>query len=188
MVKITRMNRYSPLTLLCLSLCITLGNSPKAVSQPAALNFGRMLPNGNYRFCSEPPRSGTVSPPGEIVGHCFLFRKQGNQVVGKYYDTRTYGEVSVCLSGSLTDRVLAQGLEYIGGIGRQRIPANAAGEQLVNWDKTGILQISGAEPYGKITEGGKPIRYRQAILDLKRLYRLKAGPILPPSRCFSSNS
>lgn len=177
------MNRSLLRVLLSLSCCLSLGNSLPATGQPAALDFGAMLPNGNYRFCSQLPRSGLVSPPGEIVGNCFLFRKQGNQVVGKYYDTRTYGEVSVCLSGSLRDRVLAQGVETIGGIGRQQLPANSTGEQFVNWDKEGILQVARAETYGRKTGEGQPIRYRQAILDLKRLYRLNAGPLLPPTQC-----
>lgn len=182
------MNRYFLHMLLSLSFFVVIGSSLNAMSQPATLNFNT-LPNGNYRFCSQPSRSGAVSPPGEVVGNCFLFRKQGNRVVGRYYDTRTFGEVSVCLSGSLggvqgTNRFLAQGLESIGGIGRQQIPANATGERLVNWDKEGILQVSGAETFGKVTEGGRPVRYRQAILDLKRLYRLNAGSILPPTSCF----
>lgn len=176
------MNRY--LLMLTLSFSIPLSTSLQAVSQPAAFDFRNHLPNGNYRFCSQPPRSGTVSAPGEIVGNCFLFRKQGSQVVGKYYDTRTLGEVSVCLSGSVSDRVLAQGLEEIGGIGRQQIPANSTGDRFANWDKEGILKVSGTETYRKLDDRARLVRYRQAILDLKRLYRLNAGPILPPTRCF----
>lgn len=174
------MNRF---LLLTLSFCIPLGASLQAVSQPAAFDFRNRLPDGNYRFCSHPPRSSNVSAPGEIVGHCFLFRKQGSQVVGKYYDTRSFGEVSVCLSGAVSDRVLAQGLEEIGGIGRQQIPANSTGDQFVNWDKEGILKVSGTETYRKLSDRAKLVRYRQAILNLKQLYRLNAGPILPPTRC-----
>jgi hypothetical protein len=173
----------SVLLTLTLSFCLPFGTMLQAVGQPAALDFRTNLPNGNYRFCSQPPRVGRVSAPGEILGNCFLFRKYGSQVVGRYYDTRTLGEVSVCLSGAVSDRVLAQGLEEIGGIGQQRIPAGSTGEQFVKWDKEGILRVSGAETYRKIDDRAKLVRYRQVILDLKRLYRLNAGPILPPTRC-----
>lgn len=177
------MNRHLFLILI-LGFCIPFIALPKAESQPAAVDFRSSLKDGNYRFCSQRSRSNSVVAPGEVVGNCFLFRKRRGQVIGVYYDTRSFGEVSVCLSGSLSDRVLAQGLEEIGGIGRQRIPANSMGNQLVNWDQEGILRVAGAGAYGKTNINTKLIRYRQAILDLKRLYRVNAGTILPPTRCF----
>ncbi|MEP0917474.1 hypothetical protein NC981_11620 [Leptolyngbya sp. DQ-M1] len=183
MFQVNTMNRHF-LLILSFNLCIPFTTLLRAESQPAAFDFRNNLKDGNYRFCSQRPRSGTVTAPNEVVGNCFLFRKQRGQVIGKYYDTRSFGEVSVCLSGSVTDRVLAQGLEEIGGIGRQRIPANLMGDELVNWDKEGILKVSGAETYRGTSDRGRLVRYRQAILDLKRLYRVNAGAILPPTRCF----
>ncbi|MBK1986727.1 hypothetical protein A0J48_004085 [Sphaerospermopsis aphanizomenoides BCCUSP55] len=170
-----------PLITVGVLLCSVM-NADKSLSQPAAIDFNQ-LSNGNYRFCSQQPKTTNVTPPDAIIGNCFLFRKQGNQVVGSYYDTRTLGEESLCLRGTLSDRLGGEGLEFIGGIGRQRIPAKAEGSNLVNWDKEGILKVGSAVRVGKRTISGQPIHYRQAILDLKRLYQYNLGNKLPPTRC-----
>ncbi|MBD2694194.1 hypothetical protein [Anabaena catenula] len=179
------MNRYYPFKLPLITLAVLLCsamNGSKSLSQPAALDLN-ILPNGNHRFCSQQPKSSNVAPPDARIGDCFLFRKQGNQVVGTYYDTRTLGEEALCLQGTFKDRFYGEGLEIIRGIGRQRIPTNAQGSRLVNWDKEGILQVAKAIPYGKGTAFGQPIRYRRATLDFKRLYRYNLGNELPPTRC-----
>lgn len=142
------MKRFSlftvPLITVGVLLCSAM-NADKSLSQPAAIDFNQ-LSDGNYRFCSQQPKASNVAPPDAIIGNCFLFRKTGNQVVGTYYDTRTSGEESLCLQGRLSDRLVGEGLEFIGGIGRQRIPAKAQGSRLVNWDKEGILQVARASP------------------------------------------
>ncbi|TAF08079.1 MAG: hypothetical protein EAZ77_07780 [Nostocales cyanobacterium] len=171
----------APLLTLGLLLCSAI-SATKSLSQPAAVDFNQ-LSNGNYRFCSQQPKTTNAPPPEAIIGNCFLFRKQGNQVVGSYYDTRTLGEESLCLRGTLSSRLVGEGLEFIGGIGRQRIPAKAEGSRLVNWDKEGILQVARAIPSGKRTGWGQPIHYRQAILDFQRLYVYNLGKKLPPTSC-----
>ncbi|MBD2291920.1 hypothetical protein H6G06_00115 [Anabaena sphaerica FACHB-251] len=179
------MNRSNLFTLPLVTVGLLLYsamNTDKSLSQPAAIDFNQ-LSNGNYRFCSQQPKTTNVASPDAIIGNCFLFRKTGNQVVGTYYDTRTLGEESLCLRGTLSNRLVGEGLEVIGGIGRQKIPAKAQGSRLVNWDKEGILQVAKAIPYGKRTAFGQPIHYRQAIVDFKRLYAYNLGNKLPPTRC-----
>ncbi|MFM2063348.1 MAG: hypothetical protein RLZZ507_3018 [Cyanobacteriota bacterium] len=180
------MKRFSllavPLVTFSLLLCHAM-NANKSLSQPAAIDLVNAIPDGNHRFCSQQPKTTNVAPPDAIIGNCFLFRKTGNQVVGAYYDTRTLGEESLCLQGRLSDRLVGEGLELIGGIGRQSIPAKAEGSDLVNWDQEGILKVSNAVRFGKRTLAGQQIRYRQAILDLKQLYRYNLGNKLPPTRC-----
>jgi hypothetical protein len=170
--------------LVTLSLLLYSGiNASKSLAQPAALDLVKVIPDGNHRFCSQKPKTTNAPPPEAIIGNCFLFRKTGNRVVGVYYDTRTLGEESLCLRGTLSDSFRGEGIELIGGIGRQRIPAKAQGSDPVNWDQEGILKVGSAVRFGKRTLAGQQIRYRQATLDFKQLYRYNLGNRLPPTNC-----
>lgn len=79
-------------------LTIFLGSPPaQAVETIAA------LPDGNYRVCSQPP---TALPAGQPSGTCFIFTKQGNQVIGLYRETPT-AAVSWCLSGNIRQSTIS---------------------------------------------------------------------------------
>jgi hypothetical protein len=146
------------------------------------------LPNGNYKVCSEPLPASVGKEQNLITGDCFAFRKSGTRVVGTYYDTRTFGENAVCMSGTLSNStVRGEAVEEIGSVGRQSTPPNSSGSQLVNWDKEGYLKVARASvvrSYGAPVYY-KTVRYRSALLNLNSFYRYSAGTKVPPSKCLT---
>lgn len=72
----------SPLLLLG-AIATTLAGSLLGTPPVAAQSISTVqeLPDGSYRVCSSVP----ANPPlGALSGTCFLFRKQGNRVIGTY--------------------------------------------------------------------------------------------------------
>ncbi|AFY61342.1 hypothetical protein Syn6312_2226 [Synechococcus sp. PCC 6312] len=79
-------------------LTVLLGNpAAQAVETIAA------LPDGNYRVCSQPP---TALPAGQPSGTCFIFTKQGNNVVGLYRESPA-APVSWCLAGTVNQSTIS---------------------------------------------------------------------------------
>lgn len=141
------------------------------VSSPAPDSI-QALADGSYKFCSEPPSENAENVAGELEGYCYTFLKQGDRLVGDYYDSRTLGEVSVCVEGEVDDNVLVgEGFELIGNIGRQELPPEFEGDQLVNWDDPDYLQVAQAEQIGTNEFGGQEVRYEQVRLNLSEFYR-----------------
>ncbi len=132
----------------------------------------------NYRFCSEPLSSVAALEQGELLsdpaatGLCFAFRKEGDRVVGVYYDTATLGEMGLCLSGVASrDMVLGKGREFIGSVGRQTLIEGSMGSELVNWDEPGFLKIAQAEIVNQSDTSGSEVHYNSLTLDLADFYR-----------------
>ncbi|MBE9077767.1 hypothetical protein IQ241_10755 [Romeria aff. gracilis LEGE 07310] len=63
--------------------------------------------NANHRVCSEPQ-----SEDGRMRGLCFLFRKQGDEIVGQFFEP--YSERGICVHGIAHD-------SEVGGFAGQRI-------------------------------------------------------------------
>lgn len=154
---------------------------------PPAQSSIQNLPNGNYTFCSEPSSNSTAKDKNLIAGYCFAFAKTGNRLVGNYYDTKTLGEESVCVSGTLSNKIVrGAALESVGNVGRQSSPPNSSGSRLVNWDKQGYLRVALASQIGKPDiGGGRLIRYRSALLNLNGFYRHNQETKLSPRDCFN---
>lgn len=145
------------------------------------------LQNGNYKFCSNPPPTNQASSASmENAGYCFMFRKKGNRLVGNYYDARSFGEVSVCVTGTLSNNILTgEAVELVGDIGRQSSPPSSEGTQLVKWDKQGYLRVAGAKVIRRTQTGSRTVHYRRALLNLNGFYRYKPGERQPPTNCFN---
>jgi hypothetical protein len=176
------MQRFAPI--LALSATLTVG-----VVQTAALaqTSIQSLPDGNYRFCSNPPPANQVSDENLVnAGYCFVFSKRGNRVVGDYYDPKTLGEESVCVGGTIRNNTLSgQGREFIGNIGRQSTPPNSNGNRLVNWDNKGYLKVARATLVGPPGGIGTYARYRSALLNLNGFHRYNPTKGQPPRDCFN---
>ena len=142
------------------------------------------LPNGDYRFCSKSPSADTGN--GD-TGYCYVFNKRGNRLVGDFYDSRTLGEVSACVSGTLNNKtVRGEAIELVGDIGNRNIPPNSRGNRLVNWDSQGYLKVARATQIGRnATTGSRKIRYRDAVLKLDGFYRYSQSAKGAPTNCIN---
>lgn len=143
------------------------------------------LPNGNYRFCSNPPPDAVVDDIEILAaGHCFLFRKSGSQVVGYFWDMSTFGEIGVCAVGTVNGNVLTgEAYQYFFDLEITPEPKHQ-GTTPQNWDDYGYLKVAGATAnytHGVVTE--TTIQYPTAILNLSDLYRYNAGSQAPPTSC-----
>jgi hypothetical protein len=168
---------------ICFALATTLSLSSAipALAQAPIQN----LPNGNYRFCSNPPRSPVVSDKEFLAaGHCFLFRKTGNRIIGVFSDMSTYGEVGVCARGTVRGNSITG--EAIEVFPSEDLPMPAKpefqGATLMNWNNKGYLKVAKAiynEKGGYVSS----IHYRAATLNLGSFYRYNAGTQSPPTSC-----
>ncbi|MBD2744521.1 hypothetical protein [Coleofasciculus sp. FACHB-1120] len=164
-------------------LKITAIASSTSTPTPTPVQSIQSLSNGNYTFCSKPP-SGTGNQQGLDLGHCYVFSKKGNRLVGNLYDTKTLGEVTACVSGAVNNKTVSgEAIEIVGDIGRQNPPPNASGTRLVNWDNQGYLKVARATVISRLNSPGRnnvrKIRYRSALLNLNGFYRhnqLKEAP------------
>ncbi|MEW5856111.1 MAG: hypothetical protein AB1861_01795, partial [Cyanobacteriota bacterium] len=164
-------------------LKITAIASSTPTPTPTPVQSIQSLSNGNYTFCSKPP-SGTGNQQGVDLGHCYVFSKKGNRLVGDLYDTKTLGEVTACVSGAVNNKTVSgEAIEIVGDIGRQNTPPNSSGNKLVNWDNQGYLKVARATVIGRLNSPGRnnvrKIRYRSALLNLNGFYRhnqLKQAP------------
>ncbi len=156
-----------------------LGAQKAPASQPGSV---ATLPNGtHYQFCSTPP-SPTGEPPAS--GSCYVFRKTGDRLFGYYYDTATLGQEGLCISGFITgSTILGEGIERVGGSGRQEIPPGADGPQPVNWDSDGFLQVARAKVIDESILDGTQIKYATIRLRLEQFQRYPdtANPV--PESC-----
>lgn len=177
------MKRFAPILALTATLSIGVVAQTAALAQSSV----QTLRDGNYRFCSNPPPRNRVNDLYLVnAGYCYVFRKTGNRLVGDYYDPKTLGEESVCVSGTLGNNIVSgEGREFIGSVGRQSTPPNSNGDRLVNWDNKGYLKVARAILVGKPGSVGTSVRYRRASLNLNGFYRYNAGTGQPPRDCFN---
>jgi hypothetical protein len=167
---------------IALSLALSFGVASSALAQASIPS----LSNGNYRFCSNPPPSDAVSDEEFLAaGHCFLFRKTGNRVVGAFFDMSTYGEVSVCATGTISgNTVTGEALESF-PVDEIQLEPKFQGATPVNWDNSGYLKVARADVDYDQNEGyvSTSIHYRTAVLNLDGFHRYNAGTKTPPTNC-----
>lgn len=164
------------------AIALSLSSIAPALAQTSIQN----LPNGNYRYCSNPPSSSDVNDIDIFAGgHCFLFRKSGDQVVGYFWDMSTSGEVGVCATGTVNrNTVNGKALEYVFDV-EKPVEPRFKGTQPVNWDDNGYLKVAGASATYDSEQGivSTTILYSTAVLNLNEFYRYNAGTQLPPTSC-----
>jgi hypothetical protein len=165
-------------------LKITAIASSTPTSTPTPVQSIQSLPNGDYRFCSKSPSADTGN--GD-TGYCYVFNKRGNRLVGDFYDSRSLGEVSACVSGTLNNKtVRGEAVELVGDIGNRNIPPNSRGNRLVNWDSQGYLKVARAAQIGRNpTTGSRKIRYRNGVLKLDGFYRYSQSAKGAPKNCLN---
>lgn len=141
------------------------------------------LRNANHRLCSEPK-----GKEGRMRGMCFLFRKQGDQVIGQYF--KPYTEKSVCVNG------VAHG-NLVSGFAREvmysqspnlEVKEQLQNNQLRNWDnESDSLKVAQGEVVKNLGEtqlGYSGLAaYNVALLNLNDFHRYNAGTALPPENC-----
>lgn len=73
---------------------------------------------------------------------CFLFNKRGRRVIGSFYDSSTYGEVGVCIAGTVNGSTISgEAVEWIQDLNVQ-LPEVYAKDQVAAWDQNGYLKLA----------------------------------------------
>lgn len=130
------------------------------------------LPDGNYRYWTGDPGRDRIVDDDTLLqngGVLFLFRKDGDDVVGVYGPID--GE-AICLNGQVNG-------DTVTGIGvTDNEPVRSDDNQYANWDPSGHLQIRRGRRVG-----GGLIQYNSALLNLADFNRINAGTRLPPMEC-----
>lgn len=155
-----------------------------AQAQSAQVGSLNSFRDANHRLCSEPQ-----AEDGRMRGLCFLFRKQGDEVVGQFFEP--YTERGICLHGVAHDSEMS-------GFARQRIfsqtpdpqiEAKFSGNELNDWDsqipalKLARGRIAEFEGESEIAGYSAIAAYDIAWLTVGDFYRYNAGRILPPPDC-----
>ncbi len=150
---------------------------PSASSSSSAEGTIAALPDGNYRYCDRQPPSSVVSEEYLTRNSiwCYLFNKAGNQVVGNFWDTGTFGEYGTCLTGSL-DRNTVNGRVIDLPYGVEN-PTLDLVEGVTVFDTEGYLNV------GEPSIDGDYIIFNRASLDLSSFYRYNVGSYSPPTSC-----
>lgn len=142
------------------------------------------LPDGNYRFCSEPP---TLDPNFQEAGWCFIFRKTGNRVIGNYFAAQK--EQTICITGVANNNtVTGIGLEFWYGWDR---PVSLEGIPETEWWDSpeiggGRLKARRLSIISRSNDGNSYsawIRYDSVQVNLNGFHRYSAGNKLPPGKC-----
>lgn len=143
------------------------------------------LRDANHRLCSEPPNRGEL----KMSGMCFLFRKEGDEVIGQFFEP--YTDNLICVHG-VTDGMTVTGIAVSTPPLRSapvRLEPEAKDFELGNWDNAGYLKVARGSvsnesiPVGEYTEYSATISYKAALLDIEDFYRYNAGTTLPPRSC-----
>lgn len=140
--------------------------------------------DANHRLCSEPQQGDR-----RMRGMCFLFRQQGDEVIGQYFEP--YTEKSICVHG-VVNRNLVSG--FARGVIFSESPdlsvsERLQGNELANWDpQSDYLDVARGrvvESLGESQIAGYSgiAAYDIALLDLNTFYRYNAGTVLPPQDC-----
>lgn len=145
-------------------------NSPRENSKPV-----EDLRDGNYRYCTSelPEAVVTDEELKEVGGYCFLFRKEGNKVLGNLFELES--DNIICLDGRVNGNAVS-------GVAAQDMAGNPAKvvsdtEDFAPWDWEQNLKVR----RGKVM--GNKIKYYSALLDLNDFQRYNAGKELPPKTC-----
>lgn len=159
------------------------------------------LPNGNYRYCSDPNPYPEDEP--DVHRYCFSFTKTGNRVVGGYLYRAPKDTPYICIEGTAKDNlVTGAGYEDIGPSTQpyteedfsylNELPENPP---LSYWDDVehyqGGLNLKVANPslYKLSSFGDKyisywaTIRYENAQLYLNDFEQIKADSLQQYAEC-----
>ncbi|MBE9076076.1 hypothetical protein IQ241_02000 [Romeria aff. gracilis LEGE 07310] len=142
-----------------------------AQAQSAQVGSLNSFRDANHRLCSEPQ-----AEDGRMRGLCFLFRKQGDEIVGDYY--YPYEGSSLCVSGRVNNNtVTGQAIERL--TTSRPAPENLPEDDFTDWRQEGFLKVR----YAERLASPERIRYRSLLLDLNGFYQYNAGPVVPPQNC-----
>lgn len=147
------------------------------------------LPDGNYRFCSEPaPSDGSES------GMCFRFQKTADRLVGSYQPANS-AQARVCIAGRINrNTVNGEAIDFSAPTSEPlQLRPELQGGSLVNWDAAGTtayLKVASGQALDQrkpdsaaATQPSGSIRFRQASLDLSNFHQYSPGSIEPPTQC-----
>ncbi|MBE9178332.1 hypothetical protein IQ268_06990 [Oculatella sp. LEGE 06141] len=144
---------------------------PPVSAPPVSAPPVSSLPDGVYRYWNGAIAPGTVVSDEELLnrgGATFLFRKQGNRVVGTF--AYVDGE-AICLTGQLNGNTVT------GQAFSEDSSVRNTGEQFTAWGPSGFLQVRRGRRVGNRS------RYDSALLNLSALSRINTGTRTPASTC-----
>lgn len=162
--------------------------APPGSSAQSTQSTIESLPDGRYRFCSEP-----ASGDGSEAGVCFRFGKTGDRVVGNYQPANSM-QASVCLAGRVNRNTInGEATDFSSPTSEPlQLRPELQDADLVNWDAAGrthYLKVSSGQaidqqkPDSAASAQSGSIRFRQASLDLSSFHQYSAGTIEPPTQC-----
>ncbi|HEY9628700.1 MAG TPA: hypothetical protein V6C84_15480 [Coleofasciculaceae cyanobacterium] len=131
------------------------------------------LADGNYRYWNGTINQSIVSDEALLAngGIVFLFRKQGNNVSGRF--SYVDGE-AICVQGQVNGNTISGfAVQTLQGASVQ-----SAGESFAGFGPSRALSVRRGRKIGS-----QVVRYESALLDLAGLNRINAGSALPPSGC-----
>lgn len=157
-------------------------------SETSSLATIETLPDGHYRFCSEPAPSD-----GSEAGVCFRFQKVGDRVVGNYQPANST-QPSVCLAGRINRSTInGEATDFTSPTADLlQLRPELKGGELVNWDAASsadYLKVSSGRAIDPQAGSGVAekaigsVHFRQAALNLSSFHQYSAGSIEPPTQC-----
>lgn len=165
---------------------VACSNHAALVTQAQSAQVGSLdsFRDANHRVCSEPQ-----TEDGRMRGLCFLFRKQGDEIVGQFFEP--YTERGICVHGVAHD-------SEVSGFARQlifsqtpepQIDVKFQGNELNDWDsqlsalKLARGRIAEFEGESELAGYSAIAAYDIAWLTIGDFYRYNAGRTLPPQNC-----
>lgn len=187
-----------------LSACGFISQTRANISQNANQEKTNIenLPNGNYRYCSDPNPYSEDEP--DVHRYCFTFTKTGNKVVGVYLYRVPKDTPSICIEGMVKDNL-------VNGLGYENIGPGS--KPYTEEDFSGLNELSQNQPLSywddeKLFQGGlnlkvdnpslyelsppsedkyasywATIRYENAQIDLNNFEQIEVGSLPQFSRC-----
>lgn len=105
-------------------------------------------------------------------------------MIGSFYDSSTYGEVGVCIAGTVNGSTISgEAVEWIQDLNVQ-LPEVYAKDQVAAWDQNGYLKLArGAVLSQNQLSGHQDFHYKSALLNMNGFHRYNVGTTPPPTTC-----
>lgn len=136
------------------------------------------LPDGNYRYATAKLSQSIINDQDLVRagGYYFLFRKQGNNIVGTL--AQVDSENTICVSGKINGNTVTGRAVELVELPQRDPSVKSIDDKFISWDLGGnILSVRRGEK-----KNGKVI-YNGALLNLGTLFRYNVGTRPPVSQC-----
>jgi hypothetical protein len=149
-------------------------NADGSTIGPATATNLESLPDGDYRYWSGTPRTGSISEETLLKqgGVLFVFQKKGDRVLGNL--SPIDGEVGACVEGMVTGNTVS-------GFATSYRPEKDVNEteDFAEWGSPdGVLKVRRGKAIG-----GNRVKYMSALLNLNTYSKIDFGKSKVPKSC-----